>query len=96
MQAPVARYPVDNTTVGPAPRVRTIINKTDDFEQAGVRYRSFDAARQARILPVPSSCVWALWQIPGELQPCLRSATSTPLRNWQHTGCAADLEPSPR
>ncbi|CAK0787977.1 hypothetical protein CVIRNUC_011199 [Coccomyxa viridis] len=49
-QVPVAQYPYDNTTVGPAPRVRTILNKTDDFEQAGVRYRSFDAARQGRFV----------------------------------------------
>ena len=66
MQVPVAQYPYDNATVGPAPRVRTILTKTDDFEQAGVRYRSFDAARQARILPLPSSHACALWQMPGE------------------------------
>ena len=58
LQVPVAQYPYDNTTVGPAPRVRTILNKTDDFEQAGVRYRSFDAARQVGDLTVYcGSCI---------------------------------------
>ena len=60
MQVPVAQYPYDNTTVGPAPRVRTILNKTDDFEQAGVRYRSFDAARQAWLIMLPFSYICAM------------------------------------
>lgn len=29
--------------------MRTIINKTDDFAQAGVRFRSFDSARQVML-----------------------------------------------
>lgn len=47
-QAPVAPYPIDNSSVGPALRVRTIIDKTNDFVQAGARFRSFDQARQVR------------------------------------------------
>ena len=40
------QYPYDSSSVGPAPRVRTIINMTDNFAQAGARYRSLDSARQ--------------------------------------------------
>ncbi|BDA45347.1 Catalase isozyme C [Coccomyxa sp. Obi] len=43
-------YPVDSSTVGPAMRIRTIINNTDDFSQAGARFRSFDSARKARFV----------------------------------------------
>ncbi|CAL8471049.1 g10591 [Coccomyxa elongata] len=44
-------YPVDSSSVGPAMRIRTIINNnTDDFSQAGARFRSFDSARQARFV----------------------------------------------
>ena len=46
LQVPVPQYPYDSSSVGPAPRVRTIINTTDNFAQAGARYRSFDSARQ--------------------------------------------------
>ncbi len=47
---PLAKvYPVDSSSVGPAMRIRTIINNnTDDFSQAGARFRSFDSARQVR------------------------------------------------
>lgn len=49
---PLARaYPVDNSSVGPAMRLRTIINNnTDDFSQAGARFRSFDLGRQGRFV----------------------------------------------
>ena len=46
VQAPVRQYPTDNSTNGLAPPVRTIIAKTGNFVQAGVRYRSFNSARQ--------------------------------------------------
>ena len=42
----MAPYPFDASAVA-GMRVRTVINKTDDFTQAGDRYRYFDPARQA-------------------------------------------------
>ena len=60
--------------------MRTILNKTDDFEQAGVRYRSFDAARQAWLIMLSFSYVCALWQIPGKALHCLWLGTSITIR----------------
>jgi hypothetical protein len=54
-QGPAQQYPVDNSSVGPAPRLRTIIDKQDDFSQAGARYRYYDSARQVIHLMSTSS-----------------------------------------
>ena len=44
-QQPAAAYAVDNSAVS-GQRVRAVIYTTDDFTQAGDRYRWFDPARQ--------------------------------------------------
>jgi hypothetical protein len=36
---------------GQCTETRTVIDKQDDFKQAGERYRSWDAPRQARLMP---------------------------------------------
>lgn len=51
VQAPAQQYPVDSSSVGPAQRLRTVIDKQDDFSQAGARYRYYDSARQ--VTPPP-------------------------------------------
>lgn len=43
------RYPTDTTTISGAP-TRAIIPKTDDFEQPGELFLSFDHARQQRFI----------------------------------------------
>jgi hypothetical protein len=45
-QRPAQPYPVDSSPVGPAQRLRSVIDKQDDFSQAGARYRYYDPARQ--------------------------------------------------
>ena len=63
MQAPVKPYPYDNTTVS-GPRIRTLIDKTNDFQQPGERYRYFDSARQVGTMrslqPCPDMRIWPL------------------------------------
>jgi hypothetical protein len=52
VQQPAAAYAVDNSAVS-GQRVRAVIYPTDDFTQAGDRYRWFDPARQVYILIAP-------------------------------------------
>lgn len=94
MQAPAAQYPYDKTPVGPASRVRAILNKTNDFEQAGMRYRSFDTARQiSPQAPVLSFlCTVADCRRAAALLLVSRQHTAQGLASTH--GCMKDVMPS--